>query len=119
MNKLLFAATICFCLLLSACATTGDPNRGGLFGWSEDKAVERQRGLKTDLEREEQQSEALRLEQQKLETKIAAKKRELAALEQNTADSASGPTAAEAEQIKQLNKEIDALNDEALALMDM
>jgi hypothetical protein len=25
-------------LLLSSCATTGDPTQGGLFGWSENKA---------------------------------------------------------------------------------
>ena len=28
-------------LMLGGCATTGDPNQGGLFGWSEDKANDR------------------------------------------------------------------------------
>ncbi|HSJ04746.1 MAG: hypothetical protein ACAI34_07275 [Verrucomicrobium sp.] len=27
--------------LLSSCATTGDPNQGGLFGWSQNKADDR------------------------------------------------------------------------------
>lgn len=31
--------------LLSACATTGDPTQGGLFGWSETKAQQRQAEL--------------------------------------------------------------------------
>lgn len=30
------------CLLLAGCNTTGDPTRGGLFGWSEAKARQRQ-----------------------------------------------------------------------------
>ena len=32
-------------VLLAGCATTGDPQRGGLFGWSENKARERQHEL--------------------------------------------------------------------------
>lgn len=31
--------------MLGACATTGDPHRGGLFGWSETKARNRQQEL--------------------------------------------------------------------------
>lgn len=38
-------ATALAFLLLTGCATTGDPNRGGLFGWRESKARERQREL--------------------------------------------------------------------------
>jgi uncharacterized protein YfaP (DUF2135 family) len=29
------------CVALSACETTGDPNQGGLFGWSESQAQDR------------------------------------------------------------------------------
>ena len=32
-------------MVLAGCQTTGDPNRGGLFGWSEDKAQLRQTDL--------------------------------------------------------------------------
>lgn len=39
------AAALCLLLPLAACETTGDPRQGGLLGWSEDKAVERQRTL--------------------------------------------------------------------------
>lgn len=38
------------CLLLCACTTTGDPNRGGLFGWREDKARMRQEELLREIE---------------------------------------------------------------------
>lgn len=52
--------------VLSGCATTGDPQRGGLFGWSETMARERQRqkqaevdGASRQLDRETAQSETL------------------------------------------------------------
>ena len=119
MNKVfLLAVPIAFCILLSACATTGDPTRGGLFGWSEGKAKERQTEARRALEQEERREDALRLERQKLESQIAAKKRELAAL-QKSIDPSSGPNAAEAERIKRLEQEIDDLSEEALTLMDM
>lgn len=34
--------------LLAACETTGDPRRGGLVGWSEQQAIERQRALEAE-----------------------------------------------------------------------
>jgi hypothetical protein len=40
-------------LLLSACSTTGDPRQGGLFGWSEAKARERQEERQERVAREE------------------------------------------------------------------
>lgn len=39
------AAAVLMLVLLASCATTGDPNRGGLFGWRENKAHDRQREL--------------------------------------------------------------------------
>jgi hypothetical protein len=51
---------------LSACESTGDPTKGGLFGWSEDKARERQQqrhsrveSAATELAQEETRGEVL------------------------------------------------------------
>jgi hypothetical protein len=41
---LIFTGTIA-ALALTACETTGDPTQGGLFGWSEGKAKQRQVAL--------------------------------------------------------------------------
>lgn len=38
----------CVCLL-SACTTTGDPRSGGLFGWRESQAKERQEALHREI----------------------------------------------------------------------
>lgn len=37
------------CIGLVGCQTTGDPRQGGLFGWSESKAIERQDRLREQL----------------------------------------------------------------------
>lgn len=34
---------------LTGCQTTGDPRQGGLFGWSESKAIDRQERLREQL----------------------------------------------------------------------
>lgn len=47
-------------VLLSACETTGDPNQGGLFGWSEGKAKQRQAALHDALYLEEDRGAAAR-----------------------------------------------------------
>lgn len=39
------AVVMAIAVLLAGCATTGDPQRGGLFGWSENKARDRQHEL--------------------------------------------------------------------------
>jgi hypothetical protein len=54
----------------SSCETTGDPTQGGLFGWSEHKAVGRQVELENRLsdvqaDTEEQQARSRRLERKK------------------------------------------------------
>lgn len=65
--------TVLLCLatatLLSSCATTGDPNQGGLFGWSQGMADDRiaareQRlmDLQSDTEYQQRRSEHLRRE---------------------------------------------------------
>lgn len=35
---------------LAACETTGDPNKGGLFGWSESKAKDRIHSREAELD---------------------------------------------------------------------
>ena len=42
------------CVVLCGCQTTGDPTQGGLFGWSEKKAAERQAEREETLSREHQ-----------------------------------------------------------------
>jgi hypothetical protein len=42
------------CVVLCGCQTTGDPTQGGLFGWSERKAEERQVEREETLSREQQ-----------------------------------------------------------------
>lgn len=60
------AAAVMALAALTACETTGDPRQGGLFGWSESKARERQAqrqtrvaGAETELARENAQGTAL------------------------------------------------------------
>jgi len=57
-----WAASAVALATLTACETTGDPRQGGLFGWSESKARERQEqrqtrvtGAETELNRERAQ----------------------------------------------------------------
>ena len=47
-RSLLFSLTAA--LLLSSCETTGDPNQGGLFGWSQGKANARSAALDQHLQ---------------------------------------------------------------------
>ena len=43
MNRVVrLGGTVSLCAIFAACETTGDPTQGGLFGWSEAKARERQ-----------------------------------------------------------------------------
>lgn len=58
MNKHIAVLAITSGALLSGCATTGDPNAGGLFNWSESKAKQRQQNLQyqaVELENQIQQ----------------------------------------------------------------
>lgn len=50
MKKLFFFLLL---LLLFGCETTGDPRQGGLFGWNEGKAQQRQGSLRGTLSEEE------------------------------------------------------------------
>jgi hypothetical protein len=60
MNRILFPLTGSIALVLAACETTGDPNQGGLFGWSESKAKTRQAALHDALYLEEDRGAAAR-----------------------------------------------------------
>ena len=57
MRQLIICLVVVSC---SACETTGDSNRGGLWKWSEEKAITRQKGM-------EQQVSKLSTEYQKVE----------------------------------------------------
>ena len=69
MKTTLILSTLTASLLLTSCETTGDPNQGGLFGWSQGQAnqriVAREQHL-SDLERANayQQGRTNALEQQ-------------------------------------------------------
>ncbi|MBN8739695.1 MAG: hypothetical protein BGP24_05070 [Lysobacterales bacterium 69-70] len=76
-------------VLLTGCATTGDPQSGGLFGWSENKARERQHELARrdraahDRAADEQaRSAALRGQQDALDAEAQQLQQELVRLQQ-------------------------------------
>ena len=56
---------------LASCATTGDPNQGGLFGWSESKAQARQANLQNQLQDVQQDTQDQQARTQQLERKKA------------------------------------------------
>ena len=55
-------------LSAAGCETTGDPNEGGYFGWSEEKAQERQQELLRQYEEEQAQLDAAQAERDRLST---------------------------------------------------
>src|SRR4051812_18141021 len=67
---------------LSACETTGDPNQGGLFGWSESKAKTRQAALHSALDLEEGRTSSARSETSGLQ---ATRNRNAATIQQQRA----------------------------------
>jgi len=71
-------------LVVSGCATTGDPNQGGLFGWSAGKADTRSAAYRaqfqqanSQLESEESESIRLKRQQKKLASSIDSANAEL------------------------------------------
>lgn len=60
--------------LSTSCATTGDPTRGGLFGWSEEKAKAR----RTDLEREAREARIRAATAQAKRHELDSKERQIA-----------------------------------------
>ncbi len=87
-------------LLLSGCETTGDPRRGGLFGWSESKAIERQNRLRDQLAASSARERSLREREDLLSQRRAELQTQVAVRE---------------EQVRQLQGELATLR-EGLAL---
>jgi septal ring factor EnvC (AmiA/AmiB activator) len=76
------------CVSLAGCQTTGDPSQGGLFGWSEAKAIERQNLLRDQLaassnaERDQRErQESLQSNRSQLQRDVAARNRQLQSLQ--------------------------------------
>lgn len=76
--SVLFAAA----LALVSCETTGDPSRGGLFGWSEGKAHQDTVAMRRHLDDVEADNAYQQGRRRALEEKAARKQRELNDLEQ-------------------------------------
>ena len=57
--------------MLSSCATTGDPNQGGLFGWSQSKAEARKADLQNHLQDVQQDAQDQQARTQQLENQKA------------------------------------------------
>lgn len=55
------------------CRTTGDPNEGGFFGWSRDKAEARQEDLRRQLEAEEASLYQTEAERNRLQGNLASR----------------------------------------------
>ncbi|WP_257386748.1 hypothetical protein [Tahibacter caeni] len=79
--------------LLSGCATTGDPQQGGLFGWSESKARERQHELthrdmaaRDRIADEQARGDALRERHDDLDAQARQLQQELERLRQENRD---------------------------------
>ena len=68
-----FAATA----LLASCETTGDPNQGGLFGWSQGKANQRLSAREQYLSELENENAYQRGRTQELEYQASKKKAQL------------------------------------------
>ena len=70
MKKLWFLLLIGF--ILAGCQTTGNPKAGGLWGWSEQKAIERQKNLQMLKANEENKQRLADEEKEKLNDRVTA-----------------------------------------------
>lgn len=77
------------CASLVSCQTTGDPNQGGYFGWSQSKFDQRANTLRSELSVLEQSSDALGQDRKKLDAERNRLRREIGVLERDR-KSASG-----------------------------
>lgn len=59
-RTILLASSVATLLTVAGCETTGDPNQGGLFGWSETKAQKRQSELRDVLYLEQDRTASAR-----------------------------------------------------------
>jgi len=113
------------CAVLCGCQTTGDPTQGGLFGWSERKAEERQAEREETLSREQQtmQEEQRREAGLRREVSLNAKdldeqQREISQLLANAeALEHEAPTPATASRARRVRRKIDGIRqNEALSV---
>ncbi len=74
--SILSLAAIGSALLLTSCETTGDPNAGGLFGWSQSKANYRQAELQHRLSEAENENAYQRGRSSALESELSRKKQQ-------------------------------------------
>jgi len=108
------------CAALCGCRTTGDPAQGGLFGWSEEKARQRQAEREETLNREEQGTElqqereaGLRREIRLNATHLEEQQKEISRLLANAeALEREAPTPATASRARRLRRGIDAIRED-------
>lgn len=72
-----------FALFLFGCQTTGDPNQGGLFGWDEKKAQQRQSEREYQVACEKADYDKTMEEQRRLEATKSAKTKRYKAISAN------------------------------------
>jgi septal ring factor EnvC (AmiA/AmiB activator) len=118
-------AALLGCAALCGCQTTGDPNQGGLFGWSEKKArqriAEREQTLGEDqaaMQTEQRHEAALRREVRANAEDLDEQQKEISQLLANVeALEQEAPTPAAASRARRLHREIDAVREnEALSV---
>ncbi|USI27917.1 hypothetical protein ACD631_16300 [Alteromonas macleodii] len=90
--RLIYATSLL--IAISGCQTTGDPNHGGLFGWDENKAKQRQQALSKTQQTKQVEIEQLQTQNEALEHQAST----------NT------------QTLKQLNNAISMLHDEQTIL---
>ncbi|MFZ4763946.1 MAG: hypothetical protein ACOYMN_03245 [Roseimicrobium sp.] len=73
--KTVNALLVTSAVLLTSCATTGDPNQGGLFGWSPSMANQRQVALKQHLAEVERDTAYQQGRSEALEDELARERR--------------------------------------------
>ncbi|HSP42742.1 MAG TPA: hypothetical protein VLO11_07730 [Luteolibacter sp.] len=82
--------TLAACIPLVSCQTTGDPNQGGYFGWSQSKFDQRANVLRSELSVLERSSGELGRDQKQLRAEHQRLTREIGRLERSR-QSASSP----------------------------
>jgi len=91
------AGTTLFLAAFTGCQTTGDPTQGGLFGWSETKAMDRQAQLRNQL-----------CSAQSTNSQTSSRSRSLG----RTVSSLNADIAAKSAQLERLNADIASLRGE-------
>ena len=106
-----FISIIPLLCALTSCESTGDPNAGGYFGYSQKKNDTRQDGLRSELSFQQGKSKSLKAEQDALVSKRNSLRRQIAATQQRI------ETAPTQEAKVKANNDLTKLNRE-LALLE-